>query len=152
MMVHEMKTTKKKRLPESMPLRPLLIPNAASASEKTRELAMMNITIVILEEVKSLRQKISDLEDGLQRSDARNRKQGKTTKRRRRSPLHISRQRSFCTPPPTARHRYKNKTKKHISIRIIPPRHSNHHHHETDFLPIRKRKINVFFSATTTDV
>ena len=148
-MVHEMKTTKKKRLPESMPLPPLSIPNAASASEKTRELAMMNITIVILEEVKSLRQKISDLEDGLQRSDARNRKQGKTTKRSRRSPLHISRQRSFCTPPP--RHRYKNKTKKHISIRIIPPRHSNHHH-ETDFLPIRKRKINVFFSATTTDV
>ena len=129
--------TKKRRLSESTFLSAAAaeIPNASSASEKTRELAMMNITIVILEEVKTLRKKITDLENDFQQTNARKRKQGKISELRHRSPLHISRQRSFCKP------NYKHKN--HLSIKIIPQKRHRHHHHP---LPIRKRKINVFFS------
>ncbi len=121
MMVHETET-KKIKLSEPKLVAPAIAPEVipattdpAQTSQKVRELALMNMTIVILEEVKFLRKKVSDLESDVQRVDARNRKQGKTNKRRH-SPLHISRQRSFCTPPAKQQRR----TKRRISIRIIP--------------------------------
>ena len=142
MMVHG-RETKKKNLPESdFPVESLSTtssvpktPPPPPASGKVRELAMMNIMIVTLEEVKFLRKKICDLEDNQRRTDARNRKQGKSDQRRRHSPLHISRQRSFCTPS------HRNNKKRRISIQFVP-------RHEISLLPIRKRKINLVFSAS----
>ena len=139
MMVHG-RETKKKNLPESdFPVESLSTSSVPKtpppASGKVRELAMMNIMIVTLEEVKFLRKKIGDLEDNQRRIDARNRKQGKSDQRLRHSPLHISRQRSFCTPS------HRNNKKRRIAIQFVP-------RHEISLLPIRKRKINLVFSAS----
>ena len=128
MMVHERKIEKKERL-HSSPL-PTASPPPKVISKEARELAMMNMTIVILEEVKFLRKKITTLETDFQQSQARKEKQGKNRKSRH-SPLHISRQSSFCVP--SQRH----KRKRHITIRIIPPKTTN----TTITLPISKRKI-----------
>ncbi len=126
--------TKKIKLSEPKLVPPAIVPEAiptagpAQISQKARELALMNMTIVILEEVKFLRKKVSDLESDVQRVDARNRKQGKTNKRRH-SPLHISRQRSFCRP------KQQRRSQRRISIRIIPS--SN----DMRLLPLRRRKL-----------
>ena len=141
-MVHETET-KKIKLSEPKLVAPAVIPAAAAIpttgpaqfSQKARELALMNMTIVILEEVKFLRKKVSDLENDVQRVDARNRKQGKPN-RRRHSPLHISRQRSFCRPDQQRR------TKRRISIRIIPS-------YKMNPLPIRKRKFKAYQDSNT---
>ncbi len=128
MMVHERKIEKKERLySSSLPT----APPPKVISKEARELAMMNMTIVILEEVKFLRKKITDLETDFQQSQARKEKQGKN-QRRRHSPLHVSRQSSFCVP--SRRHQ----RKRHITIRIIPPKTTNI---AATSLPISKRKI-----------
>ena len=139
-MVHETEI-KKIKLSEPKLVAPAVIPAVVPTtgptqfSQKTRELALMNMTIVILEEVKFLRKQVSDLESDVQRVDARNRKQGKSNKRRH-SPLHISRQRSFCNPDQQRR------TKRRISIRIIPS-------YQINPLPIQKRKTKAYHDSNT---